>query len=1311
MKLFKSIALAAMALLVSATAYADGKTFSGRESLDEVRIYINPGHGSWGPNNRHMATLGDGGKHQTISTTDPDTTDFFESNTNLRKGLALLQRLRDYGMPFDETKNQTNENPNRVGAALDLTQNLVMSHVKCGPFPYDSETTGTTSSGSTYIVSDQNNDFNRTLSVIAAEVDANDFDMFISIHSNAATDGNTVNYLYFALDGYGSDTDKDNLSYEISRCGWNHRIQDRHTKWTHYDYSLAESDMSAIQAATKGKIGKQKLGVLNHDVPGYLVEGYFHTYQPSRHRYMNFDMCRLEGVDYARGVADYFGWEKEKTGDVVGVVRDYHELYSESLYTPNASTNDIYKPLNDVVVTLLDSEGKEVATDTTDVHCNGVFVFRDLTPGTYSVKFAHADYKPYVTTTSYKDHDSDAKEIGEEEAMTITISEATTIYPEAFIETTNYEPPTVTYVNYPDYSEGLGYTIAEKYRMYNRGENTAIAELVADKTIRRTILRDGKLYVLALDAENVPAVYVVDTDNNTLVKTLTATTATGTILPLSDIALTADGVLVGINKAYHDYGVTDENIKVYKWTNGEDGLPEGDAADWFGVAFAGNWTNGIGGEAITYDGTLAEGNLIYTGSSTAGATRLIICTIANGERIGYYRNNQDGTYMTTKYTGETFSVNISPNTASEVIVNSDAVTAFEAEMIKTDTKPVTIKGEMSADLENAKSANESYFKYAGRSLMVAPAINADGKVSGVNLYDITDGVAAATLISTTTTLATPVEYTYASAHGELVITRDAITNEIATANEIELFLVVDGKVTKFSTAAPPAVSVTPALGGTANPFAYALSSEVADGVLNVKYSLNTAATAVKVVVKNEADEEVASAEGAVEAGAQTVAVNVADLAAGKYTWEVSVTGETKTTISYYKHWDFYHPCGLDVDNSFESESFGTLLVAEGYTDGKTSGYVSAQAGGTDGGGLYMIDAAGNLINNAVTESPRFYPEGLTHSKYYATSGTAGADFSKVAIADDGRIFVTRFNDLGDYILVAPSVAELAAEGNSAFTSLVSGMEMTSGVYNDSEGNFLLGPVQAFDVKGSGEDVTLLAITRPELSLTASYEKNRTFEYSLSDDNALSTPESTALDMQYTIAYDRSANVAYDNRGGIWYCQYRGTPDNSSPALVYVDAEGKVQFFEGEGGKVRRKAALAVSPDGNYLAAASAAGYFSVYEIEYDTDGAVNLTEIYYIKSGGNNLYSLAWDAAGNVYAGNASTEYVRGYAIPRTAPAVTKAASKYAFEITGSSAIENVGEDVEAPVEYYNLQGVKVANPSNGIFIKKQGSRTTKVVL
>lgn len=40
-----------------------------------------------------------------------------------------------------------------------------------------------------------------------------------------------------------------------------------------------------------------------------------------------------------------------------------------------------------------------------------------------------------------------------------------------------------------------------------------------------------------------------------------------------------------------------------------------------------------------------------------------------------------------------------------------------------------------------------------------------------------------------------------------------------------------------------------------------------------------------------------------------------------------------------------------------------------------------------------------------------------------------------------------------------------------------------------------------------------------------------------------------------------------------------------------------------------------------------------------------------------------------------------------------------------------VAEDEDAPVEYYNLQGVRVANPENGLYIRRQGSKATKVVI
>ena len=56
------------------------------------------------------------------------------------------------------------------------------------------------------------------------------------------------------------------------------------------------------------------------------------------------------------------------------------------------------------------------------------------------------------------------------------------------------------------------------------------------------------------------------------------------------------------------------------------------------------------------------------------------------------------------------------------------------------------------------------------------------------------------------------------------------------------------------------------------------------------------------------------------------------------------------------------------------------------------------------------------------------------------------------------------------------------------------------------------------------------------------------------------------------------------------------------------------------------------------------------------------------------------------------------------------ATNKWSVASDVVTAIEEVGVDAGAAV-YYNLQGVKVANPENGIFIKKQGNKTTKVVL
>ncbi len=47
----------------------------------------------------------------------------------------------------------------------------------------------------------------------------------------------------------------------------------------------------------------------------------------------------------------------------------------------------------------------------------------------------------------------------------------------------------------------------------------------------------------------------------------------------------------------------------------------------------------------------------------------------------------------------------------------------------------------------------------------------------------------------------------------------------------------------------------------------------------------------------------------------------------------------------------------------------------------------------------------------------------------------------------------------------------------------------------------------------------------------------------------------------------------------------------------------------------------------------------------------------------------------------------------------------------GSSAVENIAVDANAPKEYFNLQGVRVATPENGLFIVRQGKKISKVLV
>ena len=374
-------------------------------SASAIKVYINPGHGTWGSEDRNMRTINYG---------YGDTLGFWESNTNLWKALYMEAKLKSAGYT------------------------VAMSRRK----------NGTTAS----------------LATIRTEAENSGSSYFISIHSNAGPEGvvggssgNFANYpvmLYRGYTGSPSLTNSDKMAKASAKrlyeAFWTTPAsaggtgKDGGPEFTTY-YSPTNLDVVGCMS-----FYGYNLGVIpSWGVPGFLAEGYFHTYSPARHRALNPDWCRQEGLRYARGVKDYFGTGGEKVGYIMGYVRSKTETFTHTYYVPYYASNDKYKPINGAKVYLTNSSGQIVRTNcyryvkrelknqeyyTTDHNYNGIFVYDDLAPGTYTITVKATGYKTYT--------------------QTVTVTADKTTYPEIFL-TPGKDPDPIRNLNLNPYAYKL----------------------------------------------------------------------------------------------------------------------------------------------------------------------------------------------------------------------------------------------------------------------------------------------------------------------------------------------------------------------------------------------------------------------------------------------------------------------------------------------------------------------------------------------------------------------------------------------------------------------------------------------------------------------------------------------------------------------------------------------------------------------------------------------------------------------------------------------------------------------------------------
>lgn len=435
-----------------------------------------------------------------------------------------------------------------------------------------------------------------------------------------------------------------------------------------------------------------------------------------------------------------------------------------------------------------------------------------------------------------------------------------------------------------------------------------------------------------------------------------------------------------------------------------------------------------------------------------------------------------------------------------------------------------------------------------------------------------------------------------------------------------------------------------------NPYAYGLKASAPDenGIVTVNYSLNDNNDGTCKVVINfyKGETYVLGVSGTNNVGENTVQVNTADFFDfGEFTWNVTVTGETVAApTEHSKSYRFYHPAGVAVDRNPASPHYGRIYVTEAMTTTSAT-YVSH----VTGQGLYVFDPLLNPVLNANGEQG--YKGGMDITSKFPGITTNSYDPRRIRISNDGRVFISR-QTFG----VSPVYEVNPDDLNADFTPVFKNFTLDENTQNllNAEGNFMATSNCGFDLKGEGENLKLLLLSGNKNGISYVQSGYRCDEYNLGTATEWTTIPSKNIDVlsgQYSVNY-MGISVAYDNEGGIWYSQYRGTPSDSEPALVHVNAEGVEDYKNTT--MVARQAGIAFSPDFKYLAIANAPKKVGIYTITKDEANkpVLNL-EYEFATNIGSNCNDIAWDLANNLYIVGNSNEYLKVFALPRESGDVT----------------------------------------------------------
>ena len=302
----------------------------GNAHAQQPHVYINPGHGGYDSDDRNMVIY---------PFSVGDSAGSWESKSNLRKGLALEEILKKKGYKTSISRR-----------------------------------TNTTSD-------------DLALSTIVALCNQSGADVFYSIHSNATGTSAVNNFPMVFYRGYtGSPqiANADVLAADLEP----YLYANTSTVWTH-NYQIW-GDWSF-----RPEWGTQGYGVLRGNrAVANLSEGSFHDYIPEAYRLLSPYYCWMEGWNISLGADKYFDrLDNFGQGVVTGNVRDDRiKRLQENPQPFIIYGDDGLMPIHNATVRLLDQDGNEVQRCQTDTLRNGIYLFKYVEPGTYTVEVSEPSH-------------------------------------------------------------------------------------------------------------------------------------------------------------------------------------------------------------------------------------------------------------------------------------------------------------------------------------------------------------------------------------------------------------------------------------------------------------------------------------------------------------------------------------------------------------------------------------------------------------------------------------------------------------------------------------------------------------------------------------------------------------------------------------------------------------------------------------------------------------------------------------------------------------------------------------------------------